>query len=288
MNIYKPANSITLSEVKVTPQIRAGIQGYPGTGKTWGALTFPNPVVFNIDRGLGAHIGRSDVIEIPAYDDTFCRTINPQYHKTKLKDLVIKWLETEGKKLTADQTLVFDGNTGLQNAYHSWYEVNKQLFLTAKGEVNDFKEWTQKKVYFGEVMEIFKTLQCNVVYICHEADQKDKNGVTGPSYSGKVRPLLTGAFSDEIAGYFTDWFRAQATDKPTSWDSVVEADIKAKWMMTKAEYKQWCDSFPRQTTYYWQTESDNIFDAKASSLVNFPRFIPANYTSFAKYRRKIS
>lgn len=281
MSIYKPTNCHSLDELKVKQQLRVGIQGYPGTGKTWAALTFPNPVVVNLDRGLGAHTGRKDVIEVPLYDSSFCRTINPQFSPPKLKDVIIQWLDTEGRKLTSEQTLVFDGNTGLQNAYHKWFEANKMLFITKSGEVNDFKEWTVKKTYFGEVMELFKSLTCNVVYLCHEVDQKDKNGPMGPSYSGKIRPLLTGAFGDELPSHFTDFFRQLSCEKPQE-SSLKEELIKSSWGITLSEFKKYLSSIPGCTMYYWQTSGDNIFDGKCSSLINCPKFVPANYTTFTK------
>ena len=283
---YIPTGCKTLKE-SIEPQIRLLIQGFPGVGKTWGGLTFPNPVVLNLDRGLGAHFGREDVVEVPLYDAKFVRDTmkKPSYQPSDLKDTILRWLETEGTKLSAEQTLVFDGNTGLQNAYHKWYDTNKALFFTQSGQENSFKEWTVKKTYYGEVMEVFKTLRCHVVFLCHEVDLKDKNGPQGPSYSGKIRPLLTGAFGDELGSHFTDVFRAHAVDRPTDFSSLKSDDIKKNWGMTIADYQKWCMSFPRNTIYYWQTESDNIFDAKASSLVGFPKFIPANYESFIKYRR---
>ena len=58
---YIPKGAVSLNTITVKPQIRLGLQGYSGTGKTWAALTFPNPIVLNLDRGLGAHTGRSDV-----------------------------------------------------------------------------------------------------------------------------------------------------------------------------------------------------------------------------------
>lgn len=282
INLYKPPNSRTLAEV-FEQQIRLGIQGYPKTGKTHSALTFPNPVVIDIDRGMGSHVGRSDVIQIPFFEVEFCRKIDPQYHPSKLKDVLVKWLDTEGRKLTSSQTLVLDGNTGLQNAYHRWYETNKQLFLTKSGAVNEFAEWTVKRTYFGEIMELLKTLNCNIVYICHEVDQKDKNSPQGPSYSGKVRPLLTGSFGDELGSHFTDWFRQHATDKP-NYNTWTDADT-VKWGMNKVEHEKWTKTFPRNTMYYWQTESDSIFDGASSSLKGHPRFVPADYSTFTKYRK---
>ena len=252
---YIPSDCAT---IVAEQQIRLGLQGYPGTGKTWAALTAPNPVVLNLDRGLGAHIGRKDVIEVPFWNRDFCKKVDLNYKPERLKDALIKWLEKEGSKLEPDQTLVVDGNTGFQSAYNMWYAANMQNFLTKQGQVNDFAEWAQKRIFFDEVMVNLKTLRCNVIYICHEVDQKDKNGPTGPTYSGKVRPLLTGGFGDELASHFTDWFR----------QICVEKDGK--------------------TEYLWQTTGDSIFDAKCGSLVGQPKLVPPNWSTFTTYRRKIS
>lgn len=283
--IYIPPSCYNLAESKTDQQIRLGIQGYGGTGKTYGIVTtFPNPIVLNIDRGLSAHQGNSNIIEVPIWNDDFCRTIVPSFKRENLKDFLLTWLEKNGPKLTPDQTLVVDGNTGIQNAYHKWFAANSNMFLTKGGQVDGFAEWTVKKTYFGEIMEFFKTLKCGVAYLCHEIDQKDKNGPQGPSYSGKVRPLLTGAFGDEILTHFTDWFRQLARDKVDP--NTIPADQLKLWGMSSKEFKEMQDSFSGNTIYYWQTESDSIFDAKRSSLVNCPRFIPADYRSFKKFQHK--
>jgi len=282
--IYIPKGCFALDKCTTDLQIRLALQGFGGTGKTYSALTFPNPIVANADRGLSAHQGRADVVEAPLWNDAYCRSINPNHRPAALKDTIMMWLEKEATKLTAQQTLVFDGNTGLQNAYHRWFAVNAQNYLTNAGKLDGFAEWTVKKTYFGEVMELFKTLQCHVVYICHEVDQKDKNGPQGPSYSGKVRPLLTGGFGDEILTHFTDWFRQLSADKLAP--DAMTPDVLKMWGMTKDEFIAMQNSFVGNTRYYWQTESDSIFDAKRGSLINCPRFIPATYTAFKKYQRK--
>lgn len=283
--LYTPLNCYTLNQLKSVPQIRLGIQGYPGSGKTFSGLTFPNPVVANCDRGLGAHFGREDVIEVPFYDHEFCKTMmavkGANYFSHMLKDIVYKWLETEAVKLTPDQTLVWDGNTGTQNAFHKWYEKNK--VITSSGEHDSRAEWGLKKKYYAEIVEMLKSLRCHVVFIAHESEKKEKDG----EYRGKIRPLLSGSFGDELVSHFTDWFRQLAADKPTSIDTVQPVEL-VKFGMTKDEYKKFVESFPRNTIYYWQTESDSIYDGKCSSLLNFPRYIPATYESFEKYRRKIS
>lgn len=278
-----------LKPLTETPQIRLGIQGFPNTGKTWAAMTFPKPRVVNLDRGLGAHVGRQDAMELPFWDVAWVRSTfkKPSYNRNELKDVLVGWIEGDAQQLASDETLILDGNTGLQNAYHSWYEANKMRFLTKSGQVDDFAEWQNKKKYFGQIMEALKTLKCHVVYICHEADQRDKVPVGTPvTYSGKIKPLLSGGFADEIGSHFTDWFRAQVNTVPADFKSLNESTVKADWGMTLAEYEKFCRSSTNGSIYYWQTVGDNVFDAKASSLVNAPRFIPAHYESFKKFQRK--
>lgn len=288
--LYIPTLCKPMSATKRIPQIRLLEQGYPGSGKTWAALTFPNPVVVNLDRGLGAHIGREDVIEVPLYDPQFVRQWSKSlsYTTNDLKDMIVKWLDDEAVKLTEEQTLVFDGCTGMQNAYHNWFNVNKSSFLTRNGEFDGFAEWRVKRQFFGEVMEKFKTLKCHVVFIVHETDQKDKTSPGLPaSYSGKIRPLLSGSFSDELGSHFTDVFRCQTTEVPTDFAPLKDADLMRNWGMTKQQFKAYCDSSTNGSIYYFQTVSDSVFDAKSSSVMNVPRYIPAHFDSFKKYRRQM-
>ena len=74
-NIYIPPSCRTLSEDTAKQQIRLGIQGFPGSGKDWSILGtpdgkqkgFPNPIVLNLDRGLGAHSQCTNIYEVPLY-----------------------------------------------------------------------------------------------------------------------------------------------------------------------------------------------------------------------------
>jgi hypothetical protein len=282
-NIYTPPNSISLDKA-MPAQMRLGLQGFPGSGKTFAALTFPNPIVINIDRGLGAHIGRSDVIELPFYDTNYTKFLYPS-EPENIKEAVMAWLNKEAGKLTNEQTLVFDGLTGIESAYHSDWKKHP-VISTRSGKVDDFSEWGLKIHYFNELTDKFCSLKCNVVFISHESEKKDKSG----DYTGKIRPLMLGQFADKLIGKYTDWFRQLAADKPnfnTISPQQIES-IKTNWNMSLDEFKAMCNTFPRNTIYYWQTESSDIFDGKCSSLVNFPRFIPANYQSFIKYTRKTS
>ena len=279
--MYTPPHAIPLDQV-TQQQIRLGIQGYGKTGKTSAALTFPNPIVVNLDRGLGAHIGRKDVVELPFWSNEFCAKINSKHkNNSHIRDTLIQWLKSEGQKLEADQTLVWDGGTGTQNAYHAWYD-NNRVYSVKSGKEDEFAQWKLKIEFFAELCEEFKRLRCHVVYICHEADKKDK--ATG-EYTGKIRPLLTGQFQDQLVSHFSDWVRQLTADKPADF-SKIQPETLYKWgFKTQAEFKEMCDKFPRNTIYFWQLESDDVFDGGVSSLVNFPRFIPATYESFLKYSK---
>ena len=284
--IYIPPNCRTLDSLAgQQQQIRLGIQGFPGCGKTWAALTFPNPIVLNLDKGLGAHIGRKDVIEIPFYDFRFSGG------KIGLKDKLVEWLEREGPKLTQAQTLIFDSLSCLETSYHNWFEANKMSFLTKGGKVDDFAEYQVKKKYCAEIFDTaFKSFKFNIVLLCHEAERADKPTAVGQpgEYTGKIRPLLTGAYGDTIVKDFTDWFRQHAGEKPKDYSALTPESLAAWGMKTPVEFKAMCEQFPRNTIYYWETDGSNRFDGKAGSLVGFPRYIPATFDAFSKYMRKIN
>ena len=281
MSTYVPPNCFTLDKVTVTPQIRLCIQGEPGIGKTFAGLTFPNPIACNFDRGLGYHTGRADVVEVPFWDGAFCDKIvrrDGQQAPPNKKDSFLKWLRTEGNKIPARHTLVVDGNTTLQKAFETQYNLNPTL--TASGAIDKFAIWRDKVEYFGEIMDIFKELQCHVVYIAHETlDRNDKGEL-----NGRVRPLLTGQFADQLASHFTDYFRALAFDKPTT---QMEKDRLKQTLKCDDKHLQYLiDGSQSSAIYVWQTESDNIASCKSSTLHEQPKYILANYSSFEKWRKK--
>lgn len=282
-SIYIPRGAICLKDIEI-PQIRIFLQGDGGTGKTWSGLTFKNPVILSTDRGAGAHVGRTDVHEIKFYDKTFVRSICSDSNDiVNVKMAILKWLDTEAQKLTAEQTLVVDNLTGIATAFHL-YEEAHPTYTKRTNTIDDFAVWKNKVDYFGEICSMLKGLKCHVVFIGHETPDRGKDG----ELNGKLRPLITGQFADQLRSHFTDYVRQLSCDKPdfAKLDDKAKSNIQAKWGMTFDEFKVMCDTYPRNTIYYWQTESDDLCNCKISSLVNFPRYIPANYQSFCKYLRK--
>ena len=278
---YVPAGCNTLDKTTFTPQIRLGIQGAPGEGKTWAALTFPNPVVVNFDRGLGAHAGRADVVEAPFWDGAFCDKLvkrDGQKAPPNKKDAFLLWLRTEAVKIPAGCTLVIDGNTSLQKAHETQYNLNPAT--TSSGAIDARAIWRDKIEYFGEIMDILKELNCHVVYISHEIPDRNDKG----DLNGKVRPLISGQFGDQLAGHFTDWFRAVAYDKPTN---QIEKDKLKQLLKLDDKY---LDSLIAASTssaiYLWQTETDQVVSCKCSSMYEQPKYVLANYNTFAQFKKK--
>ncbi len=247
-DIFIPEGCESLAQMAPEQQIRLGIQGYFNTGKTWAGLTFPNPMVLNLDKGLGAHSGRPDVHEIKMWKPSFVDAIIPRdgvNAPPNRRDAILVWLAKVGVKLTANQTLLFDGSTQLQNAFVAQYNLNPRL--TKAGKVDDFGLWNEKVDYFGQVCELFKSLSCHVVYVSHETPDRNKEG----ELNGQVRPLLTGQFGDQIGSHFTDWFRALVVAKPTTDERL--AKFKTAFGLDDITAKEWINSTPttHQSIYIW-------------------------------------
>src|SRR5947207_118056 len=116
---YIPEKSINLKDVQF-PQLRVGLMGDPGTGKTYSALTFPNPILAEFDHGLTAFCGK-DITVIPFYDSSWVTEYGfPRKDNTKQpnrRNAFIKWLNTEAIKLEEGQTLIIDSWTSVINAF---------------------------------------------------------------------------------------------------------------------------------------------------------------------------
>lgn len=281
--MYKPNGAISLDNQ--IAQIRLGIQSPPGEGKTMSASTFPFPVYANFNRGLGALTGRSDILEIPFWNDDFVDALVKRTPPTgtdknppNKRDALLKWIRTEGKKLEKDQTLVIDAGSDVETAFDT-QEKLEPVFTDAM-KIDTFAFWRHKIEYFGELHDELTSLACGVIWISHETVDRDKKG----ELNGKVRPLLTGQYGDKIVGKYTDWFRQHCGDKKPL-DKVTPETLKLWGFKSTSEYKEMQDKFTGNSIYFWQTEGDDICSCKRSSLVNAPRYIPAYYEYFLKYSK---
>jgi len=284
-NIYIPTGCKTLDQLG-KPQIRCAIQGPPFSGKTTGSLTFPYPCLLSYDKKAETHRHRTDVISVPMYDPEFVNKIVPKagiQAPVNRKEALLKWLYTEGIKLTPEQTLIADGSTMIEEEYHIWFRFNEDTLASTKtGGKNEFIEWRLKGEYFGELFAAFAAMKCNIIYICHETPDRDKKG----ELNGKIRPLLTGQIGDKLGGKMTDFFRAINITKPVTPEQRKKTMDWAR--IDETTLNEWIKSVPEKhdTLYLWQTQGDELCDCGTTSLFNQPKYILANYSSFAKYRKQ--
>lgn len=280
--LYVPIGSISLDKEEVETQIRLGIQGPPGVGKTFEALTFLNCIVANFDRGLIVHKGRSDVIDVPFWDGKFCDSVWPRdgiEAPPNRRDAFLSWLSHDARNLTASQTLIVDSNRQLEVSYHTQYKLNPTI--TKKGKEDGYEEWTQKIIYFQKLGELYKELKCNVVYLAHEYDGSDSEGKP----NGKIEVALTGKAGKTIGSDFTDWLRQIAIAKPKTRDDrqrLIDSQFNPL-----GEIDNWIESTSEahETIYLWQTQSDDLVKCK-TSLLNAPKYVVAHYKTFLRYRNK--
>lgn len=249
--MYTPPLATNLKN-ETMPQICLGLIGAPGSGKTTACLTAPNPIIFNIDRGLTGHIGK-DILTIPVYSSAFIRD-----QKTNRKDFIAKWLGTEAPKLTSEQTLVIDSWTTLQAAFD--VQTEKEPVYTKNGEEDGFAFWKRKQQWSRDICEMIKGLACHVIITFHEQIQRDPTG----NPTSKIEPVMQGQFKDILPVYFTDFFRQVATTpKGSDGKPVPNA----------------------QTIFEWQTQPDNIVNCK-TRLIGVPKMVPANFSVFDKYKQQ--
>jgi hypothetical protein len=283
-DIYKPSGCVSLAEQEYSNAIRLGIQSPPGLGKTFAALTFPNPVPLDFNKGLGAHVGRPDVIPVPFWDGKFCDSIhkrNGTQCPPNQKDALTDWLLKEGIKLKPWQTCIFDSNTEIEAAFHIQYATDGGPPIGKSGVADSYDEYKKKLAWYSYLTALIKSLPCMVVYITHETVEWDKQG----DATGGAKPLLSGQAGDKIVGDYTDWFRQWAIAKPVSLEA--QKKMREKYQLDDTAFNEWMASTPanHQTIYLWQNQSDEMFKLKTSNLVNAPKFVLANYSSFLKYKR---
>lgn len=238
-------------------RIMLALQGQSGTGKTFGALTFPNVTVADIDNNLVAYRDRKDVVRLPFKDNEWIKKCFPQIKSTikfPIRDAFKLWLETEGMKLEKDQSFLLDSWTMLQDEFDK--QQNLEPAITKSGGVDEYFFWERKIEYSREVMGLLSQMKCNVIVSFHEQEQRTGQG----ELLGKVEPLMSGKFQKKLGLYFTDWFRCIA-------ESVFDPVDKKKVI---------------RTDYKWQVKSSSEVNLKTRMKVD-GMYVAPDFKSFAQY-----
>lgn len=186
-----------------------GIQGEPHSGKTTAAVSWPNPLVLNLDKKL-----RSGIPEVPLWNNgwvhDFMKTKPPLY--ANRKDAIIKWLREVGPSIPADTTLIVDSFTMIDNTWTEFVTNNIQLFYTKgndgkSAEYNGRAMFYAKQNYLVELFALFRSLPCACIVLFHETAARDNKG----NLNNKMRPLVSGgAFKDQLEGNLGSMLRMES------------------------------------------------------------------------------
>ena len=262
MNIYIPNGLKSLKDIQ-DKRIKLALQARSGQGKTFSALTFPNPVIADFDSNLQAHSGREDVVLVPFCDDAFVNAlVKKTAQRPNVRDAFKKWLQTEAVKLTPEQTLVVDSWTRLQDSFDE--QTDSEPVRTRSGDVDEFAFWARKQDYAKEVLNLLANLRCNLVVTFHEVEMTDDKGKV---ITGRVIPLMQGKFVNKLGLYFSDWFRCWFFGKGSKLPDSISKNLPNGPKEAEADLG------------LWQTKSDNFSDCK-TRMKSCPMFIAANYSSF--------
>jgi len=270
--MYIPPAATPANALKSTP-LRLGLQGVAGVGKTWSALTFPNPVYCDIDNKLKGYLEQNPSSSFPVlqfWNRDFivntCKCSNSEgkdnpKHPPNMRDAFKYWLTEEGSKLTTDQTLIIDSWTSLQTGFDLQSRLQHEVVYSKKtGEVDTFAFWGKKKSYSTEITDLIKRLSCNVILLCHEQyERDDDNKIIG------IKVLMDGSFSYELPTQYTDWYRQRFFAEFKDAVAVYPKLTKEAYELSKG--------------YMWQTEKDKYFQNACKSRKGIEFLVPATYES---------
>lgn len=135
------------------------IYGSPGIGKTTLALSAPDPVLIDFDRGISRVSARHRQPTI------MCNT-----YEEVLADV-------HSKEMAEFQTIVIDTGGSFVTFLKDWAFRTKPGAKTKSGEFNSLKGFGFVKSEFASFTDEIKTvLNKNVIYVFHAQEQADKDG----------------------------------------------------------------------------------------------------------------
>lgn len=260
--MYTPPHTFNLKETPPPRRLMVGLLGESGTGKTHSALTFPNPVVLDIDGKLSAEFGKVQAQVLAIANDKFCiEVLKAKFHEktgvVNKRDILKAWIRDEAPKLSVEQTLVFDSWSMYQT--HFDRQTRLEPAYTNKGEINPFEFWTRKIEYSEELLVMMQGLSCNVIVTFHELKVRDDN--TGELLD-KIAPLQQGKFVARIPSFFDEFYRCLV---------IPDKDRHGKPIIIEGK------TLTEKRNFFWQIKQDGAFNAK-SRMSRVETFIPAHYS----------
>ncbi len=247
------------------------IVGRPGTGKTHGALTFPNIQVADFDTKLPR--GTSS---LPFWNNDFCNAIlkrhsrtNTEPRRANIRDAFQLWLTENIDEYGEEQTLFIDSWTMVQNAFDVQTRFDEKLEAITKTQaINKYWFWNQKLEYCRNIIDLLKRGRCRIIISFHEVIERNEDGEP----NGRVTPIMDGQFKDQLLGHFTDVWRCVK-------------DPVTPGQLSKSS-KEIADS--GGSKYFWHMAGKSLVDINCNPDLSTAlakaklEMIPNNYTEIEK------
>jgi len=230
-----------ISEWNPSDPVQVLVFGQYKVGKTWGAMTFPNPVVMDFDRGIAtarnpSFVSKYGVRKIfyetfaersqakmgvhlihNAFDDA-CRFFDEWMKpKGKWKDRVSKQSYEVGRDMF--ETWIIDSGTTL-----SVFAQTKAVIVMGAMKLSQtlkhgqdhgviipkIQDYGSERSLIEQFIRMVKDSGKNVVLICHEKQSVDQAGVVK-----EIVPLLTGKSSTDVPIMFDEVYNMRIKKKGT-------------------------------------------------------------------------
>jgi len=268
-----------IEEWKPDDAFQVLVYGQSKVGKTWGALTFPRPVVMDFDRGAATarnpefvkayglrkiffetfpetNVSRGIPLTHNAFDDA-CKYFDEWMKPTG------KWRGVEVGRNQFDTWVIDSGTTLSEHAQYKAVIVMGGMKLSkTHGEaiqhgllIPKIQDYGSERSLVEQFIDMVKGSGKNVVLICHEKEQTDSNGnVTG------IVPLLTGKSTESV---------------PLKFDEVYNLRIKkvgpnnVRYLQTEADGLRKVGSrygIPNESLWTWDTVQAELAKIKTSQL----------------------
>lgn len=156
------------SEAKAKTTVWGCIYGQPGVGKTTAALSMPNPILIDCERGIGRVNGalRTDFVELNTID------------------------ELNISELSGYDTIVFDTLGVLLEMFDEKIKRENPKLVKSDGALS-LQGYGARKILFKNFISELRKSGKNVLFLAHVSEQKDGD-------ISKYRPYATGSSVNDL------------------------------------------------------------------------------------------
>lgn len=267
-----------LNEWTPSDPIQILVYGAAKTGKTWGALTAPRPVVFDFDRGV-ATARNLEFVKQFGQRPIFYETFNPQLSGVVPKNFEAfdkackyfdEWMKPsgrwDGRQVGRDMfdTFVIDSGTSLSElAQHKALIVLSGMKLSKAYEeaiktgvvVPRIQDYGSERSLVEQFVDMVLGSGKNVILLCHEKEiTTDTGAVTG------IVPLLTGKSSEVVPMKFDEVYNLRIRK--------VANDVK-RYLQTQSDGIRKAGSrygVPNESEWNWSAIQSTLTKIKAQMV----------------------